>query len=282
MPVTIRQQHALLHSDGVREQLPVERYDTAPLDLGTLTPSPFTSNYVSNQGGARSTSYWRESLALVERYASFSRRKVRVDDKVYLCGEAFSKLYLISSGLFKIVNLTPDGREQPAGVYFKGEWLGFDGIPTGQYGCSAIALTSGEVWTLSYASLLQTSSREPLLMRMILAAMSAQLAHNRDLMLSMATLSADARVCDFLLQWAHSLAERGLRTDQFNVYLSRADIGHYLGLRLESISRALSKLARCGIIEFNEKGRREISIPNLDALREFIQNNSDKVMPTLQ
>lgn len=282
MTISFRQQHALSHSGNVRESMSIERYDTAPLDLGTLTPLTSKSTCTPAQGDARSSSYWRESLALIEKYASFGRRKVRADDRVYLCGETFGKLYLISSGLFKIVNLTPDGREQPAGLYFKGEWLGFDGIPTGLYGCSAIALTSGEVWTVAYDSLLQTSAREPMLMRMILAAMSAQLAHNRDLMLSMATLSADARVCDFLLQWAYSLAERGLRTDQFNVYLSRADIGHYLGLRLESISRALSKLARCGIIEFNEKGRREISIPDLNALREFIQNNSEKTTPVLQ
>ena len=259
-----------------------QRYDTRNRDLGALMP--FSSGAAASPGkaGPRSSSFWRESLTLMEQYLVFGRRKVRVNDQVYRCGESFDTLYLISSGLFKIVNLAPDGREQPAGLYFKGDWLGFDGIPKGRHGCSAIALDSGEVWTIRYDTLLQASAKEPMLMRVLLAAMSAQLARNRDAMLSMGTLPADARVADFLLQWAHSLAERGLRTDQINVHMTRADMGHYLGLTLESVSRALSRLARSGVIEFNEKGRRDISIPSLSALSTFIQNIADPSNQVLQ
>jgi CRP/FNR family transcriptional regulator len=272
------------HFPSVRgnEAFPMERYDTGVFDPATLMPIASQSKPGNTHAGARSSSFWRESLTLMQRHVTFGRRKVKADEPLYLCGESFDKLYLISSGLFKIVNLAQDGREQPVGLYFKGDWLGFDGIPNGHYGCTAIALDCAEVWTVRYDSLLLASLKEPILMRMMFAAMSAQLAHNRDVMLSMGTLTADARVCDFLLQWANSLAERGLRTDQFNVYLTRADIGHYLGLRLESVSRALTKLARCGIIQFNEKGRREISIPNLDALSDFIQRNSEPATASTQ
>ncbi len=218
---------------------------------------------------------WRESLDLMERHLVFGRRKVRCNDQIYQCGQAFDTLYLVSSGLFKIVNLSVDGREQPAGLYFKGDWLGFDGIPSGRHGCSAVALDSGEVWVIRYDVLLQASLQEPVLMRLVLSAISTQLAHNRDAALSMGTLSADRRVADFLLQWADSLAERGMRTDQINVHMSRADIGNHLGLRLESVSRALSRLARSGVIYFNEKGRRDISIPSLTALRGFVHNSRD-------
>lgn len=216
---------------------------------------------------------WRESLELMERHLAFGRRRVRCNDQIYQCGQAFDTLYLVSSGLFKIVNLSADGREQPAGLYFKGDWLGFDGIPSGQHACSAVALDSGEVWTIRYDALLQASLKEPVLMRLVLTAISKQLEKNRDAALSMGTLSADGRVADFLLQWAYSLAERGMRTDQINVHMSRADMGNYLGLRLESVSRALSKLARSGVIYFNEKGRRDISIPNLAALSSFIHHS---------
>jgi CRP/FNR family transcriptional regulator len=224
---------------------------------------------------APASSFWRESLSVMDQYITHGRRMVRADEEIYQCGQNFDTLYLINSGLFKIVNLTPDGREQPAGLYFKGDWLGFDGIPNGRHGCSAIALDIGEIWTIRYDTLLQASVKEPRLMRVVLAAMSAQLARNRDAMLSMGTLAADARVGDFLLQWANSLAERGLRTDQFNVHMTRAEMGNYLGMRLESVSRALSRLARCGVIEFNEKGRRDISIPSLSALSDFIHSGGD-------
>ena len=154
-----------------------QRYDTRNPDLGILMS--FSSGAAAGpaQVGARSSSFWRESLTLVEQYLVFGRRKVSANDQVYRCGDAFDTLYLISSGLFKIVNLAPDGREQPAGLFLKGDWLGFDGIPKGHYGCSAIALDSGEVWTIRYDALLQASAKEPMLMRVLLAAMSSQLAH---------------------------------------------------------------------------------------------------------
>jgi CRP/FNR family transcriptional regulator len=263
------------------EALRLERHDGHSSDYAALSPYSSQGNFAADKPSVAPHSFWRESLALVEQCVPFGRRKVQSGDRVYLCGESFETLYLIHWGLCKLMNLAPDGREQPADVLFKGEWLGFDGIPCGRHACSAIALESGELWTIRYDALLQASAKEPMVMRVVLAAISAQLARNRDAMLSMGTLTADARVADFLLHWAQSLAERGLRTDQINVHMTRADIGHYLGLTLESISRALSRLARCGVIEFNEKGRREISIPNLAALSDFIQSSTEPASPVL-
>lgn len=227
-------------------------------------------------------SLWRESLALVERFMTFERHTLRAGEQVYQCSQSFDTLYLVNSGLFKIINLTPDGRQQTTGLYFKGDWLGFDGIPSGRYACSAVALDRSEVWVIRYDALLEASAKQPVLMRLVLAALSAQLAHNRDVTMSMGTLAADARVADFLLQWANALSERGMRTDQINVHMSRADMGNYLGLRVESVSRALSRLARAGVIEFNERARRDISVPNLTALRDYIQKSADSASPLLQ
>jgi CRP/FNR family transcriptional regulator len=100
-------------------------------------------------------------------------------------------------------------------------------------------------------------------------------------MLSVNTLAADARVDDFLLRWAQSLSERGLRTDQIHIHMTRADMGCHTGLTLKSVSRALTRLARCGVIEFNEKGRRDISIPDFSALRDFVQSSTDPAAPLL-
>ena len=226
-------------------------------------------------GGTTTHDGWRESLGLVEQNLSFTRRIVRSGERVYLCGESLDALYLVNSGIFTIMNMSADGREQPVGFYFKGDWLGFDGIPAGRYNCSAVALDCGEVWTISYEGLQRASVAEPDLLRCVLNAMSSQLAHSRDAMLSMATLTADARVADFLLSWAHALEQRGQRTDQINLNLSRADMGHYLGHTLESVSRAFSRLARCGIIEFRERDRRDISIPHLAGLSDFIQGGTE-------
>ncbi|MEY3447015.1 MAG: hypothetical protein RIR45_1770 [Pseudomonadota bacterium] len=276
------QQFPIASSANVRIPIGFERRDIRTRSRGNQSQRALRDGAAFDRARMAPAPLWRESLSLMEKHVPFGRRKVKTDDHIYHCGQKFDTLYLVNSGLSKIVSVTPDGREQLAGLYFKGDWLGFDGIPTGHHGCSAIALDSGEVWTVRYDALLQASAKEPNLLRVVLAAMSAQLARNRDATLSMGTLPADARVADFLLQWAHSLAERGLRTDQINVHMSRADMGNHLGLRLESVSRALSRLARCGIIEFNERGRRDISIPDLGALKNFIHSNADSAAHIVQ
>jgi len=89
-------------------------------------------------------------------------------------------------------------------------------------------------------------------------------------MLALTTLPADARVADFLRYWADTLAECGLRNDCITLRLTRAEIGNYLGMTLESVSRALSRLARARLIRFPEKGRRAIEIPEVGALHAYI------------
>ena len=270
MTPTSKPRHKSTDTKGAK-QLNVDHYDLPSGNPNSIAEKSCGTMPMAGSARTRPSSFWRESLAIMEKHVALVRRKVRADERVYLSGEPFDTLFLVNSGLFKLDNLAYDGREQSVGLYFKGDWLGFDGIATGRHACSAIALDSGEVWTIRYDTLLQTNPGQPLLMRVVLAAMSAQMARNRDAMLSMGTLLAEARVADFLLQWSYSLAERGLRTDQINVHMTRADLGNHLGLTLESVSRALSRLARCGVIRFEEKGRRDISIPNLAALSDFIQ-----------
>jgi CRP/FNR family transcriptional regulator len=160
-----------------------------------------------------------------------------------------------------VVGLSADGREQVVGLKFRGDWLGFDGIANGQYGCDAVAMDTGEVWVIRYDALLSACRREPALLTLLHAAMSREIARDRDSLMSVCSLPADARVADFLRYWAESLSTRGLRTDQITLRMTRAEIGNYLGLTLETVSRALSRLARSKVIAFAEKGRREISIP---------------------
>jgi len=273
MTPTRQPRHKSTDTKGAKP-LNVEHDDLPPGNPNSIAEKSCGTMPMAGSARTRPRSFWRESLAIMEKHVALVRRKVRADERVYLSGEPFDTLFLVNSGLFRLDNLAYDGREQSVGIYLKGDWLGFDGIATGRHACSAIALDSGEVWTIRYDTLLQESPHRSLLMRVILAAMSAQMTRNRDAMLSMGTLLAEARVADFLLQWSYALAERGLRTDQINVHMTRADMGNHLGLTLESVSRALSKLARSGVIRFEEKGRRDISIPNLAALRDFIQKGT--------
>jgi CRP/FNR family transcriptional regulator len=214
-----------------------------------------------------------DELKLLETRVPIRRRRVGAGESVYRAGEPFSQLFVVNTGFFKIVNVSPDGREQVAALHFKGDWLGLNGIATGSYGCDAVAMDIGEVWAIRYDTLLEVCAKEPVLLNMLHTAMSREIGRDRDSKMSLCTLPADARVADFLRYWTDALAQRGLRTDQITLHMSRAEIGNYLGLTLETVSRALSRLARGDLIRFNEKGRRDIQIPRIDALNTFIQRS---------
>ena len=214
-----------------------------------------------------------DTLRQLQDHVVISRRVVRVGDSVYQAGEPFGSLHIINSGFFKTVNLAPDGREQVVGLHFKGDWLGFDGIAEGQYGCDAIALDTGEVWTVRYDALLVACAVHAPLLGLLHEAMSREITRDRDSLLSLCTLSADARVADFLRYWADAMAQRGLRNDQITLRMTRAEIGTYLGMTLETVSRALSRLSREQLIAFPERGRRDVQIPDVQALCAYVQRS---------
>ena len=214
---------------------------------------------------------WRESLALIERHLPFVRRTVHLGDVVQVAGSAFTCLHIVNSGAVKTVNLAADGREQVVGLHFKGDWIGFDCIASGRTACDAVAMDTSDVWSLRYGALLEAAARVPALLHTVCTSMSGQLARERDGRLALSTLPADARVANFVRVWAESLAERGQRTDQITLGMTRAEIGNHLGMTLETVSRAFSRLARSGLIRFDEKGRRQIAVPSIAALVEFVQ-----------
>jgi len=217
-------------------------------------------------------------LQLLQDSMPIQRRVVRSGDVVYQVGQQFNCLYVVNSGFFKMVNLSGEGREQVVSLHFKGDWMGLDGIAEGQYGCDAIAMDTGEVWAIRYDALIQAAVRTPALLTAMHGAMSRELVRDHDSMLSLCSLPADARVAGFLRYWADALDQRGLRTDQFTLRMTRAEIGNYLGMTLETVSRALSRLARGDVIRFVEKGRRDIHIPRVEALTSFIRDASSPAM----
>ena len=139
-----------------------------------------------------------DTLRLLQDHVVITRRIVHAGDSVYQAGESFDTLHVINSGFFKTINFAADGREQVVGLHFKGDWLGFDGIAAGRHGCDAVALDTGEVWTVRYDALLAACSRHTPLLAVLHAAMSREITRDRDSLLSLCTLSADARVADFL------------------------------------------------------------------------------------
>lgn len=212
-----------------------------------------------------------DALQLIAVALEPKRRIVHAGDVIYRAGDRFEHLHILNSGFFKLISLSSDGREQVVGLRFRGDWLGFSAISQGTYGCDAIALDTAEVWTVRYDALLQACVAHPALMAIVHEAMSNEILRDRESLMTICTLPADARVAAFLHYWADSLAARGLRADQFSLRLTRAEMGNYLGLTLETVSRVLSRLARAELIAFNEKSRRDICIPDFHALAAYVE-----------
>lgn len=214
-----------------------------------------------------------DSLDLVKSSVPVQHRLLRAGDRLYEAGQPFKCLYVLNAGIFKTLNTSQDGREQVVGLHFKGDWLGFDGIASGHYVNDAVAMDTADVWCLNYEALCQAAIRQVPLMNLLHQAMSREISRDRNSLLSLCTLSADARVADFLRYWVDSLASRGLRTDQITLRMTRAEIGNYLGMTLETVSRALTRLAARQLIGFTAKGRRDILIPDVGQLVAFVESN---------
>jgi CRP/FNR family transcriptional regulator len=135
-------------SQALRAALP------AGLDRPPMAPAPIRRAEFPAPA-PRLAKPWREALALLEQHVPFTRRMVHTGDVVHSGGELCTALHIVNSGMVRSVNFSADGREQVVGLHFKGDWLGFDGIATGRYGCDAIAMDTGEVWTFRYDTLLR-------------------------------------------------------------------------------------------------------------------------------
>ena len=136
-------------------------------------------------------------------------------------------------------------------------------------------MDTSEVWSLPYSRLLQAAADIPELMYGLHAAMSCQIGRDREWRFALGSLCADARVANFVHGWVVLLAERGLRTDPITLRMTRAEIGNYLCMTLETVSRSFTRLAELGLIRFEPGGRRHLAVPSLHALMEFIEPSDD-------
>ena len=212
---------------------------------------------------------WREALALLALHVPLARRSIAAGRTIQHAGDPFLRLHLVNGGACKSVCFGGDGRQQIVALHFRGDWIGFDGIADDRGGSDASTLNDCEIWSVSYATVLKLAAREPALAHLIAAAMSEQLGRNRAWRNVLGTLTAVQRVADFLHGWQTTRHEQRPEDDRIVLYLTRAEIGNYLGLTIETVSRAFSHLEHCGLIRILPQGRRHIGIPDRDALRRF-------------
>lgn len=186
-------------------------------------------------------------------------------DYLYRSGDKFESLYAIHSGSFKTQVLHEDGREQVTGFQMVGEIIGMDAISTDLHTCDAVALENSEVCELPFNKLEALSRELPSLQRHLHKIMSREIVRDQGIMLLLGTMRAEERLVAFMLNLSQRSAARGLSPTKFQLRMSRQEIGSYLGLKLETISRTFSQLQQRGLIRIHIKSIEILDLAGLQA-----------------
>lgn len=180
-------------------------------------------------------------------------RRLRKGQRLYVAGEPFQFLYAVRFGTLKSTLPLASGCDQVTGFHLAGDLLGLDGPATGQHPTGAIALENTDTCAISYAQLLEACAESRPLRRRVGQLMAAQLVREHGTLELIARSHTEARVAGFLLFMAQSMRLRGYSAREFQLRMSRAEIGSYLGMSLETVSRSLSAFARVGLVRVRSR-----------------------------
>ena len=195
-----------------------------------------------------------------------TRRRIKRGDYLYRVGDSFDAIYAIRSGFFKTDVLLEDGREQVTGFQMGGELLGLDGISTEHHTCNAIALEDSEICAIPFARLESLSREIHTLQRHFHKVMSREIVRDHGVMMLLGTMRAEERLAAFLLNLSQRFTARGFSHTEFYLRMTREEIGSYLGLKLETVSRAFSRFQEEGHIAVQQKHVRILNVDGLKAL----------------
>jgi CRP/FNR family transcriptional regulator, anaerobic regulatory protein len=196
-----------------------------------------------------------------------TRRIIKRGNSLFGTGEKFTALYAIRSGFFKTTITTEDGRDQVTGFQMAGEIVGLDGIVNDIHTCNAIALEDTEVCVMPFDRIEEISREVNALQHHVHKIMSREIVRENGVMLLLGSMRAEERLASFLLNLSQRLNARGFSKTDFVLRMTREEIGSYLGMKLETVSRTFSKFSDNGVIEVNQ---RNIKILDSDALRQLV------------
>jgi len=196
-----------------------------------------------------------------------TRRKVRRRETLFRNGERFTSLYAIRTGVFKTRVASEDGRDQVTGFQMAGEIIGLDGIVNNQHTCDAVALEDSEVCVMPFDRIEELSREVTALQRHVHQIMSREIVREHGVMLLLGSMRAEERLAAFLLNLVQRLHARGFSRHELVLRMTREEIGSYLGLKLETVSRTLSKFMEDGIVDVRQ---RNLRILDAEALRRLV------------
>ncbi|MDO5073709.1 Fnr family transcriptional regulator [Neisseria animaloris] len=194
-------------------------------------------------------------------------RRLKKGEYLFRAGDPFASLFAIRTGFFKTTVASQDGRDQVTGFFMSGELIGMDGICAHTHSCDAVALEDSEVCELPFSHMEQLGQNIPSLQTHFFRLMSREIVRDQGVMLLLGNMRAEERLAAFLLNLSNRLYSRGFAANDFILRMSREEIGSYLGLKLETVSRTLSKFHHEGLISVEHK---HIKILEPQALKKMV------------
>lgn len=200
----------------------------------------------------------------------FARRRIKEGQALYHEGDKFQFIYAVRSGTFKSTLQLRDGREQVTGFQMAGELLGLDGLASGKHASSAVALEDAEICAIPYAHLSELAAISTDLQHVISRLMSREIVREHSLMMLLGSMNAEERLAAFLLNISQRMKARGYSPNEFHLRMSRAEIGSYLGMKLETVSRTFSAFAQQRLLEVDKK---HVRITDLTGLQRAFETH---------
>jgi CRP/FNR family transcriptional regulator len=195
-----------------------------------------------------------------------NRRRISRGTALFALGEAFQALYAIRTGTFKTTISTENGHEQVTGFQMAGEIMGLDGIVGDHHTCNAIALEDAEVCIMPFDAIESLSVEVPALQRHVHKVLSREIVREHGVMLLLGSMRAEERLAAFMLNLTQRLKARGFSSSEVILRMTREEIGSYLGLKLETVSRTFSKFVDDGLVEVKH---RHVRILDHEKLQEL-------------
>ncbi|WP_152032962.1 FNR family transcription factor [Gallaecimonas mangrovi] len=192
------------------------------------------------------------------------KKPVHKGDTLFEAGQGLDSLFAIRSGTIKSYTLTQEGEEQITGFHLPGDIIGFDAIGRNSHVSFAQALETAMVCEIPFDTLDRLSGTMPRLRQQIMRLMSTEIKGDQDMLLLLSKKTAEQRLASFLMNLSNRFGARGFSPKEFRLTMTRGDIGNYLGLTVETISRLLGRFQKSGFIEVSGKF---INVTDLDGLR---------------
>ncbi len=196
-----------------------------------------------------------------------TRRRVRRGGALFHAGDPFAALYAVRTGFFKTCVASEDGAGQVTGFQMAGELLGLDAISHDRHTCDAIALEDSQVCVIPYERLEALSREVVELQHAFHKIMSREIVRDHGVMLLLGSMRAEERLATFILNLTRRLQARGFSPTALVLRMTREEIGSYLGLKLETVSRTFSKFHEEGLLQVKQ---REVRVLDEEGLKRLV------------